>query len=655
MTKLWKKIVLLILLNVTVLITAASSIGCVYLAENRIYDYSKTSHKYDTFYNMLQSEAYLFQEYVSKTENFDYITPPKTSDALQNNPGSENNYINNYKSQNTKISEYDYSESYSLYKNISSIIVKTDDATYAYTNSALDKEQKFDYTYYWMYDEYGYMGIYYSWTYEDLVKSNEPESIKEIQVTITIPSDLTKYEDELSKANYYIDIAYILRIALPISIIVFCSISIILFVLLINIARKTTKKAKAPMDIVSILLFLFTIACIFVLDEMSYLSEVFVFIAVGIGIILATTLYTMYFMSIASHLAQNNLIKSSMLYKLLTISIKLFKNIPFIIKSLSIFIFISVIEFLAIMIGYYEIDNLIVFWILEKCILFPAFIYISIVMKKLKNSCKIISEGDLEHNVDTSFMVLDFKEHGENLNKIQDVISASVDERTKSERMKTELITNVSHDLKTPLTSVINYSSLLCKDNLSNNEIKEYADALHRQSEKLKKLVDDLIEASKAASGNIEVNLEKCDLQVLISQICVEYEARFAEKNLSLVIALPESNINISADSRLLWRICDNMMSNIYKYAMSNTRVYITLEQCGNKAILVFKNISANEIKRTSTQLLERFVQDDSSRSSEGNGLGLSITKNLTELQSGSFNVLIDGDLFKAVFEFEII
>ena len=221
--------------------------------------------------------------------------------------------------------------------------------------------------------------------------------------------------------------------------------------------------------------------------------------------------------------------------------------------------------------------------------------------------------------------------------------------------MKTELITNVSHDIKTPLTSIINYSDLICREECENENIKEYASVLHNQSERMKRLLDDLVEASKASSGNIDIMLAECDARVMISQISGEYYQRLADAGLDLICTSPDNEIKIMADGRRLWRVFDNLMNNARKYALPGTRVYVSLEEVGGRAVFSFRNISRDPIAIKSDELSERFVRGDASRNTEGNGLGLSIAKSLAELQGGSFDVTVDGDLFKVTVNFATI
>ncbi|MDE6639536.1 MAG: sensor histidine kinase [Acetatifactor sp.] len=232
-------------------------------------------------------------------------------------------------------------------------------------------------------------------------------------------------------------------------------------------------------------------------------------------------------------------------------------------------------------------------------------------------------------------------------------------ERMKSERLKTELITNVSHDLKTPLTSIINYAELISREAAENPEesqtMREYSEVLLRQSGRLKRLLENLVEASKAATGNLEVNLESCEAGVLLSQAVGEYQQRMEEKALELRVSQPEEPVRILADGRHLWRVFDNLLNNICKYAQENSRVYLTLEQKENKAFIIFRNMSKYALDISPEELEERFVRGDKSRHMEGNGLGLSIAKSLTELQQGQMEIVVDGDLFKVILIFDIM
>ena len=292
------------------------------------------------------------------------------------------------------------------------------------------------------------------------------------------------------------------------------------------------------------------------------------------------------------------------------------------------------------------------FWVIQSVFLVPLAIYIAVCFNRLRTAAKGMAEGDLDLTVDTKYMVGEFLAHANDLSSIRGGINAAVAERMKSERFRTELITNVSHDIKTPLTSIISYVDLLAKEELHNDTAKGYVDVLERQSGKLKKLIDDLIEASKASTGSMKVNPEPCELGVLLDQTAGEYFERLAAKRLELIIKKPEEPVYILADRRHMWRIFDNLMNNISKYALPGTRVYLSLTRTEESAVITFRNISEQELNVSSDELTERFVRGDSSRTGEGSGLGLNIARSLVHLQHGELDIAVDGDLFKVTLTF---
>ncbi|HKM04201.1 MAG TPA: histidine kinase dimerization/phospho-acceptor domain-containing protein [Lachnospiraceae bacterium] len=264
-----------------------------------------------------------------------------------------------------------------------------------------------------------------------------------------------------------------------------------------------------------------------------------------------------------------------------------------------------------------------------------------------------IKDGNLTYQIDANKM------HGDNLilansvNSIGEGIRNAVENSMKDERLKTDLITNVSHDIKTPLTSIINYVDLIKRENIENENIMEYVKILDSKSQRLKQLTEDLVEASKISSGNIELIFEKIDFTQLIYQTLGEFDERFKNKGLDVIINVPNEPVYIQADSRRIWRVIDNLCSNIVKYAMENTRVYMDM-QINGKAVLTIKNISSQPLNINANELTERFIRGDISRNTEGSGLGLSIAKSLTQLQNGKFEIYLDGDLFKVILEFAI-
>lgn len=332
-------------------------------------------------------------------------------------------------------------------------------------------------------------------------------------------------------------------------------------------------------------------------------------------------------------------------------------DIPNIWQVVGIQVFLLLCELVGILM--WGESELFFCWLLEKLILVPVVLYCAIAFWRLQKGSARLAQGNLSEKLDTRQLLFGFKKHGENLNRIGDGISRAVEQRLQSERLKTELITNVSHDIKTPLTSIINYADLLgnaaAGGAVEEQQLQEYSEVLLRQSRRLKKLLDDLVDASKATTGNLEVNSEPCELGVLLTQVEGEYESRLAEKELALHVRRPEEEVRILADGRHLWRVFDNLMNNICKYAQEGSRVYLNLEQQGNVVEIVFRNMSKYELNVSPKELEERFVRGDASRHMEGSGLGLSIAKSLVELQNGSMEILTDGDLFKVVLKFPVL
>ena len=274
---------------------------------------------------------------------------------------------------------------------------------------------------------------------------------------------------------------------------------------------------------------------------------------------------------------------------------------------------------------------------------------LSMQLRRLQKGGEALAAGDLTSQVDTSHMYFDLKRHGENLNAISRGMSIAVEQKLKSERLKTELITNVSHDIKTPLTSIVNYVDLLQREHTPEQE-REYLAVLDRQAHKLKKLTVDLVEMSKASTGNIPCHIARRSVRELIDQTVGEYAEKLSAARLEPVVTLPDEELYCLCDGALMWRVLDNLLSNACKYACAGTRLYIAARREGETVAFSFKNISRDALNVDPDELLERFVRGDSSRTTEGSGLGLNIAKSLVELQKGTFSIAIDGDLFKVGF-----
>lgn len=324
----------------------------------------------------------------------------------------------------------------------------------------------------------------------------------------------------------------------------------------------------------------------------------------------------------------------------------------------------SLIKTFLIMSGLYVISGLLLFVVSAILNIFPigiligiilTIIYIVIFIKELIYLDKIIisskaaTEGKLNCNIEEKGRG-HLRELAHDINNIRDGLRKSIESEIKSENMKTELITNVSHDLKTPLTSIINYIDLLKRENIESETAKDYINILDKKSQRLKVLIDDLFEASKATSGAMELNITKIDIVQLLKQSLGENDERFKNSNLSVKLDIPDTKIFINGDGQRLYRVFENLISNIVKYSLSNTRVYIQMYvDDENKVIIIMRNISAYELDFCANEITNRFKRGDSSRSTEGSGLGLAIAKSIVELHGGKFNIEVDGDLFKSI------
>ena len=328
-------------------------------------------------------------------------------------------------------------------------------------------------------------------------------------------------------------------------------------------------------------------------------------------------------------------------------------RLPLVWKTALVGLVIAGAEFLLYINDFYRVRYGV--FLVMKLIELLAVLYIAVSLRTLQKGGEKLARGDFSSPIDTRYLLWDFKRYGQELNDVQGGLEQAVQEQMKAEHLKTELITNVSHDIKTPLTSIVNYVDLLKKEDMPSSAAREYVNVLDRQSHRLKKLTEDLVEASKASSGALNVELQPTDVNVLLSQIEGEYQERLAACHLTLVTQPPAPGTMIQADSRLLSRVMDNLVSNVCKYAMENTRVYVTAAVRDGQAVISFKNVSRDELNISPDELMERFVRGDASRHSEGSGLGLSIARSLVQLQGGTFALSIDADLFRADIVFPLI
>lgn len=489
----------------------------------------------------------------------------------------------------------------------------------------------------------------------------------QIYVELTVDSGLG-VPDNYAAAYEIIDIAYTLRYAVY----VIAAVSFIIassgFIFLVCASGHKKGVAgvqpgwgtKIPFDLLTAFVALaITGICAFI----GYLTVTSLIIPLAaIGAVLIAALLTGWSMSFALRVKLGKLWKNTVIFYALRLLWKAAKALakfvsgfPLIWKAVLIVAGASLVELIMLIVCCFCFDAIIPLWLLSSVVFGGAALYIAFGLKKLQKGGEALASGDLSCQIDASGLHGDLRKHAESLNSIAQGMTIAVDERLKSERLKTELITNVSHDIKTPLTSIINYTDLISKEPCSNEKIKEYSEVLLRQSERLKRLIEDLVEASKASTGNIEVLLAPCKANILLTQAIGEYGEKLDAKNLELITSQPDTPITIMADGRRLWRVFDNLLSNICKYAQSSTRVYLSLEELDSEAVITFKNTSHSPLNISADELMERFVRGNSSRSTEGNGLGLSIAKSLTELQNGRFELSVDGDLFKVTLRFPTV
>ncbi|MCI9083419.1 MAG: HAMP domain-containing histidine kinase [Lachnospiraceae bacterium] len=272
---------------------------------------------------------------------------------------------------------------------------------------------------------------------------------------------------------------------------------------------------------------------------------------------------------------------------------------------------------------------------------------------KVLDGISKIADGDLEYKIAEEELKGDNRKLAHAVNDIGEGLHRAVDDSMKNERLQADLITNVSHDIKTPLTSIINYVDLLKREELENERARNYIKVLDTKSQRLKQLAEDLVEASRISSGNIKLDMERINLVELVHQTEGEFAERFEERGLNIISNLPRESVVILADGRRIWRVLENLYNNVAKYAMENTRVYVDMYADGNQVLFSIKNISENPLNIEADELTERFIRGDISRSTEGSGLGLSIAKNLMIMMGGTFQIYLDGDLFKVMIGFK--
>ena len=407
---------------------------------------------------------------------------------------------------------------------------------------------------------------------------------------------------------------------------------------------------KIPLDLFLALLFALFFAWAAFLSDIWYIDFwYYILLAFGAAALVLTLV-----LSVAGRAKAPGFFRNTVIYKLFLLIFRTLGRIPMVWRTMLIWVCWCCVDLYLTFGNSYRYDSLLpALWVLSRIVLTAVILYLASSLKILQKEGQAIADGQTDYKGKPIPRWLPaLKKHEENLQSIQLGIQKAVDEQTRAERMKTELITNVSHDIKTPLTSIVNYVDLLEKEDIQPEKAKEYVDVLNRQAARLKKLTEDLVEASKASSGSLPVHLAPTDVNVLLSQLAGDYLEKLEAAQLEPIFRPAPSQPVIQADGQLLSRVLGNLFSNICKYAMPGTRVYFESAADEKTVSITFKNISKYELNIPAEELMARFVRGDRSRHTEGSGLGLSIAQSLTELQGGAFRIEIDGDLFKAVVTF---
>lgn len=505
---------------------------------------------------------------------------------------------------------------------------------------------------------------------EELEKWVEENSL---HVTGYVLKDMT-VKDGYYWRNLAVDTFYPYRYELIIAAIMCAILMLIVLVFLLSAAGHRSDSEgialsfidKMPLDIFAVCALAAFGIPMSIMSEISIEPDILGFTLIGLFASWMLAVAVVILASLAVRIKSGSFVKNCLCLKICIWCWKLLKKaLSFVfamVKSLGMskrFVLFSIlavaVEFFFIVISEFNEGMLFFIWLLNLAATLFFFAYVVYCFEKLRAGAKELGAGSLSCSIDTRFMRGGFLEHANDMMNIREGLNRAVNERMKSERFQSELITNVSHDIKTPLTSIVNYVDLLAKEKLENETAQGYVQVLSRQSEKLKKLIGDLIEASKASTGVLAVNPERMELNVLIDQCAGEYKERLENAGLKLMVTKPRDSLCIMADGRHMWRIFDNLMNNVIKYAQPGTRVYLSLERFGQQAQVLFRNISRDELNQSGEELMERFVRGDSSRSGEGSGLGLAIARSLCQLQGGQMSLSVDGDLFKVVLTFDVI
>ena len=549
--------------------------------------------------------------------------------------------INSKKEESKKEQVREFYRLLSTLEAYKGIMFYASDGEHEFSNSELNKKEQFE--------SYGaYM------LYEDYQKKLYPSEVKENQY-------LDYFPHEVEKLNPQTDVIYVafeesflqqkmqewekdkaIAKSFLNEFIIFLAGFILSFVYLIMVIGRTSfKDTEIHFHVIDKLyndlniVIVVSLIAMWIVMIVEVLHDFYMLLTIPIFIIALLMI-----LSLVKHIKNRSLFQHTLIYHILK---KVFLSVKNVFDSGSMGV-----KIVLLVIGYPLV-------VAATFFVFPITIGLAawFAMRKVKSFIRIkegveqIKNGNLHHRIEVDGKG-EFSQLAADINSITDGLKKSVDSEIKSERLKTELITNVSHDIRTPLTSIITYVDLLKIEN-DPEMIAEYVDVLDQKSKRLKLLTDDLFEAAKASSGSMPVQLERIDIVSLLTQGIGEMGEKIEASSLEFKLAYPTEKVYVKADGKLLWRSIENLFSNIFKYAQPASRVYIDVEELGNEILVTFKNISAYELNISADELMERFKRGDESRSSQGSGLGLSIAESLIHIQHGKFLVQVDGDLFKAM------
>lgn len=672
-TKQFVKIIGYILIPIFILISIFSALSLYYRSENQQVQEANNFFETDNF--MYMYSASIINNFSINANSLLVKDEDGDSYYSSNRYGIYDDYQENVQIGNKK-GRVNYLTTYE-YKNFKYLIIDNKNSV-AYTNvehtmftDSIEeiKERLAKNSIYWNYEKGNVNTSIEKLKLEEIRYKSIYKSIddaKNFSVYTSLENDLTYYDQYRTNKTVF-DMAQILYkpalYLLPLSIVAVL-VLLIMNCFLIGLRNEKGEVIlnafdKTPLLVALIVLFILSmIGCGFLIALTSE-NLTLILSGIAIGAVIVYISFVFFLETIIKRIKSKTLFRNTITYRILrwikSLITSMTRNANMTVKLILIFIAFGILNIIGFgssinnePIGFFI---LIAIWVYAFAKMHQWLVrYIEI-----KNAINEIYIGNTEVHLDEKRYKGSLNSMAIQVNDIAGGLSNAIQEKLKSERLKTELITNVSHDIKTPLTSIINYVDLLKKEKMPNEQAEEYLNILDNKSQRLKRLTEDLVEASKASSGNIKLNIEKLNVNELLKQVSGEFEDKFKLRNLEEVMSLPEKNVYINADSRYMYRILENMYSNISKYAMDNTRVYIDVIPNNNRITIQMKNISKEKLNISTEELMQRFVRGDSARNTEGSGLGLSIATSLTTLQGGTFNIYLDGDLYKVIIEFDMI